>query len=87
MKILITGAWRASEEQLQKIASLGHEIIRHQQEQEHLPVPYESVEGVICNGLFLAVEPIEINTGAYSNQYSRCDQILFPNFHRDPPFR
>lgn len=53
MKILITGAWDASEEQLHNIAALGHEVIWHQQEREMLPVPYESIEGVICNGLFL----------------------------------
>lgn len=58
MRVLITGAWCASEEQLHKIAALGHEIIWHQQEREALPVPYESIEGVICNGLFLH-HPIE----------------------------
>lgn len=58
MRVLITGAWCASEEQLHKIAALGHEIIWHQQEREALSVPYDSIEGVICNGLFLH-HPIE----------------------------
>lgn len=58
MRILVTGAWNASEEQLHSVASLGHEIIWHQQERELLPVPYETIEGVICNGLFLH-HPIE----------------------------
>lgn len=58
MRILITGAWNATEEQLCRIAALGHEVIWHQQEREVLPVPYETVEGVICNGLFLH-HPIE----------------------------
>ena len=58
MRILVTGAWNATEAQLRAIAALGHEVIRHQQEWEELPVPYETVEGVICNGLFLH-HPIE----------------------------
>lgn len=58
MRILITGAWKATEENLRAITALGHEIILHEQEKEELPVPCESVEGVICNGLFL-YHPIE----------------------------
>ena len=58
MRILITGAWNATEEQLCRIAALGHDVVRHRQEQEPLPVPCETVEGVICNGLFLH-HPIE----------------------------
>lgn len=58
MRILITGAWNVSEEHLREIAAMGHEIIWHQQEREALPVAYETIEGVICNGLFLH-HPIE----------------------------
>ena len=58
MRILITGAWNASKEQLSTIKALGHEVIWHQQERDSLPVPYETVEAVICNGLFLS-HPIE----------------------------
>lgn len=58
MRLLITGAWNASAEQLDQIRALGHEVIWHQQEREALPVDYGSIQGVICNGLFLS-HPIE----------------------------
>ena len=58
MKLLTTGAWKASTEQLDELRELGHEIIWHQQEAEPLPCAYEEIEGAICNGLFL-YHPIE----------------------------
>lgn len=53
MNLLITGAWNCTEEQLLHISQMGHKVIFHQNEKEPLPVPYEEVEGVVCNGLFL----------------------------------
>ena len=53
MKLLITGAWAATQQQLEAVRSMGHDIVLHQWEKDPLPVPYEQVEGVICNGLFL----------------------------------
>lgn len=53
MKLLITGAWNCSETQLDEIRRLGHEIVFMQQEKDDLPCDYGSIEGVICNGLFL----------------------------------
>ncbi|MBR1677273.1 MAG: hydroxyacid dehydrogenase [Clostridia bacterium] len=53
MKLLVTGAWNCSETQLDEIRRLGHEIVFMQQEKDDLPCDYGSVEGVICNGLFL----------------------------------
>ena len=53
MKLLITGAWKASESQLEEIEKMGHNIIFMQNEQDKLPCTYEEVEGIICNGLFL----------------------------------
>ena len=58
MKILITGAWKCSFEQLNQIKQLGHEVVFMQNESDELPCAYEEVEGVICNGLFL-YHPIE----------------------------
>jgi len=58
MKILVTGAWNATEEQLQCIRDLGHEVVFQQQEKDDLVCAYEEIEGVICNGLFLS-HPIE----------------------------
>lgn len=53
MKLLITGAFHATPEQLDQIASMGHELICMPQESDPLPVDPAGVEGVICNGLFL----------------------------------
>lgn len=77
MRILITGAWNATEEQLCRITALGHEVVRHRQESEPLPVPYETVESVICNGLFLH-HPIERFTAL------RYIQLTSAGFDRVP---
>lgn len=53
MKILVTGAWQCTEEQLNNICAMGHEVVFMQNEKDSCPVEYEWVEGVICNGLFL----------------------------------
>ncbi len=53
MKLLITGAWNCTEEQLDQIKDMGHNIVFMQNEKDNLPCNYEKVEGVICNGLFL----------------------------------
>ena len=53
MKLLVTGAWNCTQEQLNTLAQLGHEVTFLQNEKEALPCAYEEVEGVICNGLFL----------------------------------
>ena len=53
MKLLITGAWQTSFEELEAIQAMGHQIIRHAHEKDPLPCPYDEVEGCICNGLFL----------------------------------
>lgn len=58
MKLLITGAWKANEAELNEIRALGHEIILMPEESGKLPCAAEFIEGVICNGLFL-YHPIE----------------------------
>ena len=58
MKLLVTGAWKCTQEQLNQIEAMGHSIIFMQNEKDELPCSYEDVEGVICNGLFLS-HPIE----------------------------
>ena len=54
MKLLITGAWKCTSEQLNQIQSMGHSVVFMQNEKDELPCLYEEVEGVICNGLFLS---------------------------------
>lgn len=58
MKLLITGAWKCTSEQLNQIEAMGHSIVFMQNEKDELPCSYEEVEGAICNGLFLS-HPIE----------------------------
>ncbi len=58
MKILITGAWNHTPEQRKAIEALGHTVTFMQNEKDSLPIAYNEVEGVICNGLFLH-HPIE----------------------------
>ena len=53
MKLLVTGAWQNAKEYIPDIEEMGHEVTFMQYENEGLPCPAESIEGVICNGLFL----------------------------------
>ena len=53
MKIVITGAWKHTDEERAVIESLGHEVVLMPDERGKLPCPPEEIEGVICNGLFL----------------------------------
>lgn len=58
MKLLVTGAWQCTREQLNTLQELGHAVVFMQNEKDELPCNAEDVEGVICNGLFL-YHPIE----------------------------
>ena len=53
MKLLVTGAWQCTSEQLNQIEKMGHSIVFMQNEKDELPCKCEEVEGIICNGLFL----------------------------------
>ena len=53
MELLITGAWKYTEEQLERIKGMGHSVTVLQDESKEIPIPCESIEGVICNSLFL----------------------------------
>ena len=58
MNLLVTGAWKCTEENLRAIRNLGHSVVFMQYETDELPCPYEWVEGIVCNGLFVS-HPIE----------------------------
>ena len=53
MKLLVTGAWKYTQEQLNTLETMGHSVVFMQNEKDPLPCSYEEVEGAICNGLFL----------------------------------
>lgn len=53
MKLLITGAWNCTQEQLAILKNMGNEILFMQNEKDELPVGFKEVEGIIGNGLFL----------------------------------
>lgn len=58
MNLLITGAWDQAGNCIEEIEKAGHAVRFLQYEKDDLPCPYEWVEGVVCNGLFL-YHPIE----------------------------
>ena len=53
MNLLVTGAARLRPEQMDALRDAGHQVWFLQNEQDALPLPYDAVEGVICNGLFV----------------------------------
>lgn len=53
MNLLITGAFDWKSEELRILEQMGHRVVFMQQEKEELPCTAASIEGVICNGLFL----------------------------------
>ena len=53
MKLLVTGAAQLNEFQLKTLSEMGNEVFFMQNEKDKVPVSYEEIEGVICNGLFL----------------------------------
>ena len=53
MNLLITGAWANARAHLSELETCGHSVSFLQQERDPLPCDHASVEGVVCNGLFL----------------------------------
>lgn len=58
MNLLVTGAWSDGKNCIAELEAMSHNVIFMQYEKDALPCPYEWVEGVVCNGLFLS-HPIE----------------------------
>lgn len=77
MHLLVTGAFDWTEEELNKLRELGHEVMFMQQEKDALPCGAEWVEGVIGNGIFLS-HTIE------SFQSLRYIQLTSAGFDRVP---
>lgn len=53
MKLLLTGAFKYSQEQLNMIQSLGYEVTFVQDERVSLDIDVSEFEAVVCNSLFL----------------------------------
>ena len=53
MRLLITGAWKCSEKAVGALESAGYETVFMQDEKSEIPVFPESIDAVVCNGLFL----------------------------------
>ncbi len=53
MKLLVTGAWNSTQEQLNSLKVLGFDVVFMQNERDELPCSYAEIQAVICNGLFL----------------------------------
>lgn len=58
MNLLVTGAWQDAKQHISQIEEMGHKVSFLQQEKGSLSCPYEWVEGIIGNGIFLS-HPIE----------------------------
>lgn len=58
MNLLVTGAWSDGKNCISELEAMGHSVCFMQFEKDDLPCPYDWVDGVICNGLFLT-HPIE----------------------------
>lgn len=54
MNLLLTGCFKYSEEQLEKLSSIGYTIYFMQQEKEDLPLAASEFDAIVCNGLFLS---------------------------------
>lgn len=52
-KLLLTGCFKYSEEQLEQLSRLGYEIYFLQQEKDCLPLKASEIDATVCNGLFL----------------------------------
>ncbi|MGD6831883.1 NAD(P)-dependent oxidoreductase [Sutcliffiella halmapala] len=53
MKLLLTGAFNYSDKQLNKIKSIGYDIVYVQDERIPLEIDVSDINAVVCNGLFL----------------------------------
>ena len=53
MKLLVTGAFNATDEQLDKLSELGYEIMLQRDERGKPECDFSEADAVICNGLFL----------------------------------
>lgn len=53
MDLLLTGCFKYSETQLDRLHNLGYTIHFMQQESGELPAPAEIFDAIVCNGLFL----------------------------------
>lgn len=53
MKILLTGAFKYTDEQIEYLKSQGHQLVFHKNEFDKIPFDVSDIDGVICNALFL----------------------------------
>ena len=53
MKMLVTGDLINNKKTMQSLEKMGHTLFKMPSERDGMPVAYDEVEGVICNGLFL----------------------------------
>lgn len=53
MRILLTGAFAYTKEQIEQIEGLGVSVVFLQQEADLLPIKAEEVDAIVCNGFFL----------------------------------
>jgi len=65
MKLLLTGAFKYTDQNLSILKNLGHDIIIHQDEKMPLSIDVSNIEAVICNALFVYNDIKEFNQLKY----------------------
>lgn len=65
MKVLLTGAFKYSPEQIKAIEDLGNEVLFLQYEKDTLPAPASEIDAAVCNGLFLHHKLEDFNSLKY----------------------
>jgi len=76
-KLLITGAWKYTPEQVEALMAMGYEVIPMPDERGELPVGAKDAEVIVCNGLFLY-------HGAESFPKLKAVQLTSAGFDRVP---
>ena len=77
MKLLVTAAFGADEEDLKALEERGHEVFYIGDERGRLPDAAEDVEGIVCNSLFLYHEigrfpKLKLLLGHMGGTYQGC---------------
>ena len=70
-ELLITGAWRCGEQQVQALEQMGYVVTFWPDERQAVNMDTQRFEAVICGGLFLTT-PIERFVLPLSSRRPRC---------------
>lgn len=78
MNILVTGAWRQAEENLNDIINMGNDVLFMKNEKDNLPCDPALVEGIICSSVFFMHHVIEDFTNLIYVQVTSAGMDTLP---------